>query len=123
MTPRIRRSAIVGLFLLSVAALPGAQTPVEKLDYATIARKDRHSEDWYLGSVTDENTRTLAVPLDFLDPGRRYVAQIYRDGDDADWKTRPHSIAIEQRTLRQGETLTLKLAPGGGTAIRLHPAR
>jgi alpha-glucosidase len=90
-------------------------------DYATIARKDRNSEDWYLGTVTDENARTLTVPLDFLDAGRRYVAQIYRDGEDADWKTRPHSIAIEQRTLRQGETFTLKLAPGGGAAIRLHP--
>jgi alpha-glucosidase len=92
-------------------------------DYATIVRKDRNSEDWYLGSVTDENARTLTVPLDFLDADRGYVAQIYRDGNDADWKARPHSIAIEKRTVRRGEALTLKLAAGGGVAIRLHPGR
>ena len=42
-------------------------------DYVTFARKDRNSEDWYLGSVTDENARTLQVPLDFLDAGRSYT--------------------------------------------------
>jgi alpha-glucosidase len=90
-------------------------------DYVTLARKDRNSDDWYIGSVTDENARTLDVRLDFLDSGRRYVAQIYRDGDGADWKANPHSIAIESREIEQGDTLQLKLAPGGGTAIRLHP--
>lgn len=87
-------------------------------DFVTIARKDRRSDDWYLGSVTDEEARELAVTLDFLDANRTYVAQIYRDGDDADWRTRPHSIAIESRKVRRGDTLTLKLAPGGGKAIR-----
>lgn len=87
-------------------------------DFVTIARKDRRSDDWYLGSVTDEEARELAVTLDFLDANRTYVAQIYRDGDDADWRTRPHSIAIESRKVRREDTLTLKLAPGGGQAIR-----
>ncbi|MGE0030467.1 MAG: glycoside hydrolase family 97 protein [Steroidobacteraceae bacterium] len=87
-------------------------------DYATIARKDRNSDDWYLGSVTDENGRRLQVTLDFLDPGRSYTAEIYRDGATADWKTNPHSIAIETRTLRRGDTWEIGLAPGGGQAIR-----
>ena len=88
-------------------------------DYVTFARKDRNSDDWYIGSVTDENARTLDIALDFLDPGRQYRAQIYRDGDDADWRANPHSIAIESRMVRGGERMQLKLAPGGGEAIRL----
>jgi alpha-glucosidase len=87
-------------------------------DFATIVRKDRASEDWYLGSVSDEQPRTLAVKLDFLDLNRTYTAQIYRDGDDADWQTHPQSIAIESRAVKRGDALTLKLAAGGGQAIR-----
>lgn len=90
-------------------------------DYATLVRKDRNSADWYLGSVTDENARTLDVRLDFLDPGRRYRAQIYRDGDSADFRTDPHAITIETREVGRDDTLQLKLAPGGGEAIRLTP--
>jgi alpha-glucosidase len=89
-------------------------------DYATLARKDRNSDDWYIGSVSDENARTLDIRLDFLDAGRRYIAQIYRDGDGADWKSNPHAIAIEKREVKRGDALQLKLAPGGGEAIRLH---
>ncbi len=87
-------------------------------DYVTIARKDRNSGDWYLGSVTDENSRRLKVSLDFLEPGRRYVAQVYRDGDDADWRSRPESIVIESRDAAHGDAWELALAPGGGLAIR-----
>ena len=87
-------------------------------DYATIARKDRNSDNWYLGSVTDENARTLEVTLDFLDAGRNYRAQIYRDGDGADWKGDRYAIAIESRTVKRGDKMTLRLAPGGGEAIR-----
>ncbi|WP_010186240.1 glycoside hydrolase family 97 protein [Sphingomonas sp. PAMC 26605] len=88
-------------------------------DYVTIARKDRRSADWYLGSVTDENARTLTIPLDFLDAGRSYTAQIYRDAPDADYRTdKRHAMVIETRTLRRGDTLSLPLAPGGGAAVR-----
>jgi alpha-glucosidase len=87
-------------------------------DYVTIVRKDRDSDDWYLGSLSDEEGRELSAPLSFLDPGRRYVAQIYRDGDNADWKKAPEDIVIEQREVTSADTLTLRLAPGGGQAIR-----
>lgn len=87
-------------------------------DFATIARKDRNSEDWYLGSVSDENARTLTMKLDFLDAGRRYRAQIYRDAEGADWRTNPHAITIETREVTRDDTLTLPIAPGGGAAIR-----
>ena len=87
-------------------------------DYVTIARKERGGDNWYLGALTDEDGRTLSVPLTFLDEGRRYTAQIYRDGDKAHWKTAPQDIVIEERSVARGDTLTLKLAPGGGQAIR-----
>ena len=93
-------------------------------DYATIARKDRKSDDWYLGSVTDENARTLSVPLDFLDAGRRYTAQIYRDAPDADYRTeKRHAMIIETRTVKRGDTMSLPLAPGGGMAVRFVAAK
>ncbi|MBB5208016.1 glycoside hydrolase family 97 protein [Chiayiivirga flava] len=91
-------------------------------DFVTVARKDRNSEDWYLGSVTDEHGRVLPVPLSFLDAGRRYVAQIYRDGDDAHWKTAPFAFAVETREVTSADTLQLRLAAGGGQAIRFTPA-
>ncbi len=87
-------------------------------DFVTIARKDHDSEDWYLGSVTDENARRPRITLDFLDPRRSYSAQVYRDGDDADWKTNAHSIVIETRPAKHGDVWELALAPGGGQAIR-----
>lgn len=87
-------------------------------DYVTIARKERGGDNWYLGALTDEDGRTLSVPLSFLDEGRRYTAQIYRDGDQAHWKTAPQDIVIEERTVTRADTLALKLAPGGGQAIR-----
>jgi alpha-glucosidase len=87
-------------------------------DYAVFARQERGGRDWYLGAVTDENARKLEVPLDFLEPGTAYRAQIYRDGPDAHWESNPYSITIEEKAVRQGETLTLPLAAGGGAAIR-----
>lgn len=91
-------------------------------DYVILARKQRDSEDWYLGAITDENGRLLDVRLDFLDPGRVYEAQIYRDGDDAHYRDRPHAFSREQRQVSSGESLRLRLAPGGGTAIRFRPS-
>jgi len=87
-------------------------------DIVAIARKDRGSEDWYLGAVTDENERTLRLPLDFLEAGSSYRARIYRDGNGADWRTQPESIVIEERLARRGDEWVLRLAPGGGLAIR-----
>ena len=87
-------------------------------DFVTIVRRDRHSDNWYLGAITDEQGRELEVSLSFLDPGRTYTAQIYRDGDDAHWKTAPQDIVIEERQVTSTDTLPLRLAPGGGQAIR-----
>jgi alpha-glucosidase len=90
-------------------------------EYITIARKDRHSDDWYLGAITDENGRVLEIELSFLDSGVRYLAEIYADRRDADWKTNPDHYVIRQETIVQTASINLTLAPGGGTAIRLRP--
>ncbi|WP_159709886.1 glycoside hydrolase family 97 protein [Sphingomonas sp. AX6] len=91
-------------------------------DYATIVRKERGGDGWYLGAVGDEQARRSSVKLDFLDAGRTYRAEIYRDGEDADYRTdKRHSIRIEQRNVRKGDTLDIRLAPGGGTAVRMVP--
>ena len=93
-------------------------------DYVTIARKERGGEGWYVGAVGDENAHTVSFKLDFLTPGKRYKAEIYRDGDDADYRTdKRHSIAIESKVLTSADSLALRIAPGGGFAIRLVPAK
>jgi alpha-glucosidase len=92
-------------------------------EYATIARKDRNSSAWYVGSVTDGNARTLDLPLSFLDAGKSYVAEIYRDGDKADYRSeRRFDLVIEKRNVKSTDTIKMVLAPGGGQAIRLVPA-
>ncbi len=87
-------------------------------DYVTIARKDRNSEDWYLGSLTNETGRELRVPLSFLTPGKTYTAEIYRDGDKADYKGDRFDFVRETRKVTSTDTLTVRLAPGGGQAVR-----
>jgi alpha-glucosidase len=87
-------------------------------DYAVIARKARGSSTWFLGAVGDEQERRVDVALTFLDPQRRYRAEIYRDGDDADYRTNPRSIVIEQRAVTSTDRLAMRIAPGGGAAVR-----
>lgn len=88
-------------------------------EYVTIARKDRNSEDWYVGSVTDENGRFFTIPLTFLDPNQTYTAQIYADAANANWETNPQSYTISEQQVNFEDSLTVTLAPGGGQAIRL----
>ena len=91
-------------------------------EYATLARKDRASENWYVGAITDGKARDVPLPLAFLTPGRRYRAEIYRDGDAADYRSAHRfDIVIEQQTVQSSDTLTLRLAPGGGEALRFTP--
>jgi alpha-glucosidase len=93
-------------------------------EYVTIARKDRKSTDWYVGAVTDGHERTLAVPLDFLDAGKSYTAEIYRDGDAADYRNEHRfDLVTESRTVTSSDSLSIRLAPGGGLAMRLAPVR
>ncbi|PZT20441.1 alpha-glucosidase [Stenotrophomonas maltophilia] len=90
-------------------------------DYVTIVRRDRNSRDWFLGSITDEHGRVLPVSLGFLEPGVRYRAEIYRDGEGADFRSSPFAFVHETREVTSADALTLVLAPGGGQAIRFTP--
>jgi len=87
-------------------------------DFVVVARRDRTGDDWYLGAVTDEHGRLLEVPLSFLEPGRRYLAQVYRDGTDAHWRDAPFSFQRESVEVGSADILPLRLAAGGGQAIR-----
>jgi alpha-glucosidase len=91
-------------------------------EYITIARQERDGEDWYMGSITDENARSLTAPLTFLRADTPYVAEIYADGPGADWRTNPLAVEISRSLVDRETVLTLDLAPGGGQAIRLRPA-
>ena len=92
-------------------------------DYVVVARRERNGRSWFVGAITDEQARTFDIPLSFLEPGRRYVAEIYADGPGADWLTNPLPVSIARRPVTRATRLHLALAPGGGQAIRIRPAQ
>lgn len=87
-------------------------------DYITIAR--RHGKDWYVGSIAGSHAAELDIPLEFLGPAD-YVAETVSDAQDA--SVSPTHTVIEQKTVRRSQRLKAVLAPGGGQAIRIRPAR
>ena len=92
-------------------------------DYVVVARRERNGPTWYLGAITDEEARTFDVPLSFLTRGRKYVAEIYADGPGANWLTNPLPVTISKRPVDATSRLHIVLAPGGGQAVRIRPAR
>lgn len=88
-------------------------------DYITIARKAKQTGDWYLGAITDENSRIAEWSLDFLTAGKKYEAIIYRDADNSDWQTDPEAYVIEKKTVTSRSKLKIKLAKSGGCAIQI----
>ncbi len=90
-------------------------------DYLTVARKAKNSEKWFLGAITDENTRISEIKLDFLSPNKTYKAIIYQDGKLADWKNNPINYDIKTIQVTSKSKIKLNLAPGGGTAISFEP--
>ncbi len=90
-------------------------------EYYTVARKARNSDEWFLGSITNEKAREFEVDLSFLDEGKKYKAQIYADAADADWETNPTAIEISDQEVDSATKLKIELAKGGGQAIRFVP--
>lgn len=87
--------------------------------YITIARKARHGDSWFIGSITNEEARNIDIALDFLDEGAAYRAMIYEDGPEADYEHNPYEMTIRQINVAKGDTLHLRLARSGGAAIRI----
>lgn len=87
-------------------------------EYVVTARQGRNSKDWFLGALTNAQARKLSIPLNFLEPGKRYEAQIYSDGPGADWQAAPERISMSRRIVTARTILDLRLAAGGGQAIR-----
>ena len=86
-------------------------------EYVVIARQGKKNGQWFCGGVTDDNARTLEVPMNFLEPGKTYEATIYADAADAHYKNNPRAYQIEKKTVTSEDVLPIYTAPGGGSAI------
>ena len=86
-------------------------------DYIVTARQERGGSDWYLGAITDENARTLDVPLSFLGKGK-WMAQIYEDTPQTSYETSPETYQYREVEVSAKDVLNIKLATSGGCAIR-----
>lgn len=87
-------------------------------EYVTVVRKDRNSDDWYLGAATNEDAHETTIDCSFLKKGEKYTAQIYSDAEKSHWKNNPKEIIIEEVEVNSKSKLSLDLVQGGGAAIR-----
>ena len=88
-------------------------------DYITVARKAKGTDNWFVGGITDENARTAGFTLDFLTPGKQYVATLYADGKDADYKENPTSYQIKKGIVTNKTKISVWEARSGGVALSL----
>ena len=88
-------------------------------DYITVARKAKGTDNWFVGGITDENARTAGFTLDFLTPGKQYVATLYADGKDADYKENPTSYQIKKGIVTNKTKISVWEARSGGFALSL----
>lgn len=91
-------------------------------DYITVARKAKGTNNWFVGGITDENARTSAFTLDFLEPGKKYVATLYADAEDADFEKNPTAYRIKKGLVTSKNRVSVKLARSGGFALSLMEA-
>lgn len=93
----------------------------EPARYITVARKAKGTDRWFIGGKCNEDGHQSDLRLDFLDKGKKYVCTVYADAKDADYEKNPKAYVITRRTVKQGDRLRLKMAPGGGFAVSLFP--
>lgn len=86
-------------------------------EYVTIARKERDSDNWYVGSITNATAREMELDCSFLEDGKKYKAKIFADGEGADYRSNPYPVAIYEQEVDSKSKIPLKLANGGGAAI------
>jgi glucan 1,4-alpha-glucosidase len=87
--------------------------------YITTARKDKNSNNWFVGNVNGLNARTATISLDFLEKGKKYEATIYADASDAHYKTNPQAYKITKQKVTNKSKLKMTTAPGGGYGISI----
>lgn len=90
-------------------------------DYIIIARKEKGKNNWFIGAITDENSRDAKIDFNFLDAGKKYAVTIYKDAANADWKNNPEAYEISKIIVDQKTKINIKLAAGGGAAISIYP--
>ena len=90
-------------------------------DFCVFARQERGSDDWFIGGITDEESRTVEVPLAMLEDGKEYTLTLWMDAEDADWQTNPYAYEIRESTVTSSDVLSIRMAPGGGFAAILRP--
>ena len=91
-------------------------------DYLTIARKAKGTNNWFVGGITDENARKVELKLDFLDADKKYVATLYADGKDADYKENPTVYQIKKGIVTSKTKIAVQEARSGGFALSLMEA-
>ncbi len=91
----------------------------EPAKYITVARKDKKSDNWFVGGKCDADGHTAVIRLDFLDKGRKYKMDLYADAADADYEKNPKAYRITHRTVKRGDKITVREARGGGFAMSL----
>ena len=87
--------------------------------YITAARKAKGTNDWFIGCTSSEQGHASTLKLDFLDADKQYIATVYADAKDADYKTNPQAYVIRKGIVSPKTVLKLKAAPGGGYAISI----
>ena len=90
-------------------------------EYITMARKDIDSDDWYLGSITNEKGRNMTVSFSFLEPNKTYNATIYKDPNGGGWLNSPEDVIIENMVVDYTTLYKISLPEGGGQAIKFTP--
>ena len=88
-------------------------------DYITVARKEKDSDNWFVGNVNGNEARTSNIDFDFLDKDKEYVATVYSDAKDAHYKTNPQAYEIKKYRVNSKSKLSQRSAPGGGYAISI----
>lgn len=91
-------------------------------DLIVIARRAKGTAEWFVGGVTDENRRTAEFSFDFLDPEKSYVATLYADAPDADYRTNPEAYTIRTGKVTAKSKLKVEMAAGGGFALSIREA-
>lgn len=89
--------------------------------YITVARKEKNTDKWFLGSVNGNDSRTSKIKFDFLDAGRTYLATIYADAPDANFKTKPQAYTVKKIKVTHKDNLAQFCAAAGGYAISIIP--